>query len=218
MPVGVNLKKGGPVAWTLLALFVPFALLVWLHRSHRQISQLGRRPDGGQRRISPWWVSSFTIITCLLLIGVLLLLSLRGNNRASDASQVAWGEAIAILDDAVGDPEISRELGNNLAWLLGYVSQNPPVERIEVQPAAIGLAWLLLAASGSIAVAGAAYIVHLFQQIEALAALVDLDRDKTLMQLMAALSCLLFYPLVAVVVYRAQEFINQAIDVRAARA
>ncbi len=218
MLASVNLKKGGPVAWTLLALFIPFALLVWLHRSHRQIGQLSQQRGSGPRRISPWWVSSFTIITTILLVGALLLVSFRGGSRASNDSQAAWGDAIVILDDAVGDPEISRELGNNLAWLLGYVSQNPPVERVEAQPASTGLAWLLPALFGSIAVTGAVYIVHLFQQIEALAALVDIDRDKTLMQVMAALSCLLFYPLVAVVVYRVQEFINQAIDAPLVRA
>ena len=72
----VDLKQRGPVAWTLIALLVPFGLLIWFHKSRRQIDHLNQEAGRPQRLMSPWWLTGPAIaITALafLLITILIV-------------------------------------------------------------------------------------------------------------------------------------------------
>ena len=199
----VDLKRRGPVAWTVITLLVPFGILYWLHKSKRQIEYLSQQVGRPQRLLNPWWLTGVAILNLLLAVALVVVVFAQSDiNNSSSASPsssttgltstVAPADTSATTSPANyidGDELDGDELGSFLAYillLLGVV--------------AASMAFVVL------------YVIYLIKHVDGVVALAGTNEDKTLLLVMAILSAVLIQALIAVVVYKSQEIINQAID------
>ncbi len=58
--------------WTLLSLFVPFAILVWFCRTNRQINHLNKIRGNDCRVMTPWWLTILAVVFSLAFVIVIL--------------------------------------------------------------------------------------------------------------------------------------------------
>lgn len=195
----VSLKPRGPVAWTLISLLVPFGILVWLHKSRRQIDFINQSAGRPQRLISPWWLTG----PILALFGFLL---------------VVLVVALVINSGTVDDPvpadstsEVTSDLGDSTVGggLDGLAADTDDDGDDAAVTALFGLFTLLTFVIGVGMLV--AWIIYLLKHIDGVVALAGTNDDKTLLLVMGLLGALVFSPLLVFVVYKSQEILNQAI-------
>ena len=68
----VRLEPDGALKWTLLSLFVPFAILVWFYRTNRQINYLNKIRGNDCRVMTPWWLSILAVVFSLAFVIIIL--------------------------------------------------------------------------------------------------------------------------------------------------
>lgn len=217
----VDLKKRGPVAWTFISLLVPFGILFWFHKTRRQIDFLNSEADRPQRLMNPWWITG----PILALLGLLLALVLFAITTDTDGEQVQvdYLGSTAIetpstpsgLDDAGGAGSTSAAY--TLDDLVGVESATIEADEDDVSAlfVVVGLALYLLffaVAVGYLVV----FIIYLVKHTDGVVALAGTNEDKALLLVMGILGAVVFTPLIAVVVYKSQEIINQALSDRQA--
>ena len=201
----VDLKRRSPVAWTVITLLVPFGILYWLHKSNRQIEHLSQQVGRPQRLLNPWWLTGVAILNLFLAVAFLVVLFASSNNTnnlpsASPSSSTtgltstvapADPSATTLLADYSDDSEWDSDDFDNLSpyFLLPLLG-------------------LFVTSVAFVAL----YIIYLIKHVDGVVALAGTNEDKTLLLVMAILSAFLVQVLIAVVVYKSQEIINQAID------
>ncbi len=201
----VDLKRRDPVAWTVITLLVPFGILYWLHKSNKQIEHLSQQVGRPQRLLNPWWLTGVVILSLFFAVGFLVVALTSSNNTnnlpsASPSSSTtgltstvvpADTSATTSLADYIDDSELDdSDLDNLSAYAL------------------LPLLGLMVTVVAFVAL----YVIYLIKHVDGVVALAGTDEDKTLLLVMAILGALLVQGLVAVVVYKSQEIINQAID------
>lgn len=224
----VDLKQRGPVAWTLISLLVPFGMLVWLHKSQRQINFLNQEAGRPQRLISPWWVTGPTLLTIGLLA---ILFSLTWSN-SSDAALAQADTTVPVAESVIDPPPV---LPDEDFDPFGPDDSIIPYDPVVSDPvgfgsdlsnqgedpgdanAALALGALLIILALFLVAIGVliVYIIYLVKHVDGVVALAGTNDDKTVLLVMAILGVLVFGPLIAFVVYKSQEIINQAIADRA---
>lgn len=192
----VDLKQRGPVAWTLISILVPFGLLFWLHKSCRQINFLNREAGRPQRLISPWWVSGPVLAMVALLLGLIAFVYSVGpiEERSTDPThELTVGdqlESVVYQEDVSADDNTDDEISP--AVLLGIL---------------LSYGLTLLVSIFYIVMA----IIYLLKHVDGVVSLGGLEDDKAALLVMGILGLVVFGPLIAYVVYKSQDEINQAL-------
>ena len=187
-----ELKQRNSIAWTILSALVPFALLVWFHKTNRQINRLNQARGHDRQVLNPWWLTGPTLLMTAL----------------AAAFVVSWlssgVDLLVIIPGGGSGSSLAGQAVDSGSWIDGR-------QLIEsISQSGWTLIWLAATAVVGLA-AAAAYIIYLLQQIEAVATLGGTGQDKTLMVIMAILSLVSVAYLVLYVVYKSQEIINRAV-------
>lgn len=86
----VEFKTRSPVVWTALSALVPFALLVWFHKTNRQLNRLNQRRGHGRRILNPWWLTAPTLAMTALAVAAIVSFLAAGADPAMTADSGRW--------------------------------------------------------------------------------------------------------------------------------
>ena len=223
----VDLKQRGPVAWTLISLLVPFGLLIWFHRTRRQIDFLNQEAGRPQRLMNPWWLTGpLLALTGLVLLILIIVLIAAASSSASASQSGLDSQRLAEHNlthdtppvddfgfddepDLYDDPSLLTSLSDDYS----FDTEDEGEEFSVWGGLALALVYLLFTIGyiGYIVL----LIIYLLKHVDGVTVLPGGAEDKTLLMVMAILGVVVLQPLIAFVVYKSQEIINRALDERA---